>query len=674
MPLRTLSLQSIPVIVANRKDIPLKMNKHIVRIVLAMSLLFALLITYFVYQPGLTGSFIFDDAPNIVNNNTLAIKDFHLDTLMHAAFSIPSGPFRRPISMLSFAANIYETGFNPFDFKLTNLLIHLMNGLGIFTLSIQLIGIYRKRFQPDLSAWHIQTISVAVATAWLLHPFGLTSVLYIVQRMTSLSALFSIWGLALFTWGRTRLFEGKGGIPAILASLLIFMPLAALSKETGSLMPAFMLVIELSLFRFQVNKPASHRFLVGFYAITVIVPAVATLVFLTTHMGWLIDSYQGRSFTLPERVMTEARILWFYLGQIIFPNVSKMGIYHDDIIMSHGLLNPITTLPAIIGIVALIAAAWLARKNAPLITFGILFFFCGHVLESTIFPLELVHEHRNYLPMYGIVLAMFFYLLYPLKYAANLRIRQIAALLLIALFAYGTWSRAHMWAVPFDLAKSEVEHHPNSARANGEMGSNYTTVTTQDAEINEVYYQRAVHFFERSADVDPDYTSGLVNLIMFASSKGKPVDPRWIAELTHRLEFSPAENGSGNKLIALFNCQFEKQCQLTNHDMEEFIHASLRNPTITGTNRASVLSSYSYYLINVNSDYPAALKVMYETVENAPKEPSYRMALIQFLSALGHYDEAKRQLAIFKGMNNLGTYNEKIASQEKLLTAHSTQP
>jgi len=645
-----------------------------VRIVLALSMLFALLITYFVYQPGLTGSFIFDDAPNILNNDTLAIKDLHFDTLRRAAFSIPSGPFRRPISMLSFVANIYTTGFDPFGLKLTNLLIHLMNGLGIFAFSTQLIGIYRKRFQPDLSAWHIQTISIAVATAWLLHPFDLTSVLYIVQRMTSLSALFTIWGLALFTWGRTRLFEGKGGVPAILTSLLIFTPLAALSKETGSLMPAFMLVIELSLFRFQVSKPSSHRFLLGFYAITVIVPAFATLVFLTTHTGWLIDSYQGRNFTLPERMMTEARILWFYLGQIIFPNVSKMGIYHDDIIISHGLLNPVTTLPSIIGIVALAAAAWFARNKAPLITFGILFFFCGHALESTIFPLELVHEHRNYLPMYGIVLAMFFCLLYPLKYTASLRIRQLVALLLIVLFAYGTWSRSNMWANPFELAKSEVEHHPNSARANGEMANNYAGVITEDAAINELYYHRAVQFFEQSTIADPDYTIGLVGAIMLASEKGKPVDPHWIAELTHRLEFSPAESGPGNKLIALFHCQFMKKCHLEKHDMEEFIHASLRNSTVIGPKRASILSSYSYYLINVASDYPAALKVMYETVENAPNESTYRMTLIQFLSALGHYDEAKHQLAIFKEMNSLGTYNEQIAEQEKLLAASSSHP
>jgi len=648
-------------------------SKFLIRIFAVLSMLLALLATYLVYQPGLTGTFIFDDGPNILNNTNLAISDLHVDTLKRAAFSIPNGPFRRPISMLSFAGNIYATGLNPYFFKLTNLLIHMVNGLGIFVLSLQLLGIYRTRFQPALTAWHIQTASLAIAAAWLLHPLNLTSVLYIVQRMTSLSALFSIWGLILFVWGRMRLFEGKTGIAATLASLLLFMPLAILSKENGALMPALMFAIEITLFNFQANKPTARRFLQVFYAITFVVPAIITIVYIATHFAGLIASYQGRSFTFTERVLTEARVLWFYVGQIIFPSIAKMGMYHDDIAISQGLLAPVTTLPSIIGIIALIASAWVVRKKAPLLSFGIAFFLIGHALESTIYPLELVHEHRNYLPMYGILLAMFFYALYPLAYLPNLKIRRLVVVLLIALFGYGTWARSTEWANPFDLAKSEVEHHPNSARANAEMGSNYASITTQDAGITELYYQKAMYYYQQTAVVDPDYTNGLFSMIIYSSLKGKTVDPHWITELAHRLQFSPAEPGIGNKFTQLFICEDQKKCTLDRRDIEKLVNAALANPTVISGKRAAVFSSYAYYLINVASDYPAALDAMQKAADSSPQELSYRMGLVEFLTALKHSEEAKKQLAVLKSMDTLGMYTAQIAEQEKTLITSPQQ-
>ncbi len=631
----------------------------------AVLLLLALVIAYIAYQPGMSGTFVFDDNPNIVNNASIAIQDLHPDTLTRAAFSSSSGPLRRPLSMLSFAANYYATEFNPFYFKMTNLVIHLVNGLGIFVLSFMLLAIYRKRFEPGLTTWHLQSISLAVAAAWLLHPFNLTSVLYIVQRMTSLSALFTIWGLVLFLWGRTRLLEGKTGILLILVSLLVFTPLAALSKETGALMPAFMLLIEITLFNLQTEKPSGRQFMFGFFIVTVALPALAVVAFVASHPAWLPSSYLGRSFTLTERMMTEARVLWFYLHQIVLPNIAEMGLFHDDIVNSRGLLSPVTTLPAIIGIAALLAASWVARKKAPLITFGILFFLLGHALESSVFPLEITHEHRNYLPMFGILLVMFFYLLYPLKYMANLRLRQGVALLLIALFSYDTWSRATTWSNPFDLAKSEVEHHPNSARNNTEMGNNFASIATQDADITEAYYLQARHYYEQTVVLDPNYTNGLFGLIIVSSARGKDIDPLWISELKQRLRFSPAENDTGTKLTQLVSCQMQQKCKLAKSDLEGLINAALKNPTVTGSKRALVLSSLSYYLVNLAKDYPAALEAMDNTVESAPQELPYRLTLAQFLAALRRTEEAKNQLAILKRMDSLKTYSIQIAAQEK---------
>ncbi len=621
---------------------------------------FAVYLAWFVYAPGLAGTFVFDDFPNIVKNSSLAIPSLDADHIRQAAFSSGSGLLGRPISMLSFAINCSLTGLNPYYFKVTNLIVHLVNGISLYFLTLLLLQLINKRLNDSLTFWQYQCIALAPAAAWLLHPLNLTSVLYVVQRMTSLSATLTIWGLIAFMLGRVRLSQAEGGHGWLIASLFLFLPLATLCKENGVLLPAYMLAIELTLFQFQ-GTPSGKRFMAAFFGITVLLPALCFLAFLALNPSWLVNSYTGRAFTLDERLMTQARILWFYLREIVAPNPVQMGLFHDDIVTSRSLLAPITTLPSIIGLLLLLPLSWFARKKAPMISFGILFFFAGHLLESSILPLEMAHEHRNYLPMYGILLAAFYTLLYPLKYADTLRVRQVACVLLIALFAYGTWSRATHWANPFELAQYEVENHPDSARDNGEMGNNYAGINTEDAAVKEAYYWKARQYYERSAAVDPNYTNGLFALLIISSKANREIDPGWIADLKHRLEFSPSEPNTGNNLMQLVQCKVDKKCVLENQVLLDFINAALRNPTNVGNRRALVLLSLSYYLVDLSNDYPQALDVMREMVRDSPLQIEYRLTLIQYLVAMQKTEEAGKELDTVRQMDRLHAHTLQIA-------------
>ena len=130
---------------------------------------------------------------------------------------------------------------------------------------------------------------------------------------------------------------------------------------------------------------------------------------------WLWAGYDLRSFTLFERLLTEGRVLWFYLGLIVFPQLEHLGLYHDDIAISTGLFTPWTTLPALVGLAWLAFLSWWTRTRAPLVSFGIAWFLIGHAMESTVLPLEIAHEHRNYLPLLGILLAAAWVLLRALE-------------------------------------------------------------------------------------------------------------------------------------------------------------------------------------------------------------------------------------------------------------------
>ena len=621
-------------------------------------LLVALLLTVIIYRSGLHGPFIFDDGLNIVNNQHLRLQDFSKESLQEAAFSIPNGVFGRPLSMLSFAFNFYLDRHNiePFpsaySFKLANLGIHLLNGLAIFMLTRLLIALYRERRRPDLPATYPTWLALAVASAWLLHPLNLTSVLYVVQRMASLAALFTFIGLGVYLWGRTRLCSGRRwGMLAITASLLVFAPIAVLSKENGILLPFFMLAAEVVLFRFEADKPSGRRLLLVFFTALLVLPTVLTLGYLAQHPDSLLGGYARRDFNLIERLMTEARVIWFYLRLIVLPSTAQMGIYHDDIAISRQLLEPASTLPAILGVLALPVVAWSLRRRQPLVAFGILFFLLGHSIESTIYPLELVHEHRNYLPMFGILLAFFHLLLDPLTAVSTKPLRRILALLLIPLFAVGTLSRANAWSNDYDLWTLEVEHHPDSIRANLALADLYANALTRDPAAKAGNYQLARKYYERTLTLDRYDTNGLFGLIQLSKVHGRSVERAWLDDLNYSLEHQAIPSNTNERLISLAMCTTEDTCPLKAQDIDPLMRAPLRNVKVTGRDRALIYNAMTVYFFNVTHDYQAAVESTRQAIALDPQDIENSLWLATILLAMHRPDEARKQITVLRQLD-----------------------
>ncbi|MFZ6646237.1 hypothetical protein ACO0LO_11005 [Undibacterium sp. TJN25] len=625
-------------------------------------------LTYFAYKPGLSGPFIFDDAPNITNNSGIAIQNLHWKTLWQAAFSSASGPLSRPVSMLSFALNYYVTGYNSYYFKLTNLVIHILCGIGIFCLSSSILKVLQTRSNSSLATYQQDIVSLFVTAAWLFHPLSLTSVLYTVQRMTSLSALFCIWGLVIYLRGRLKQIESGSSEILIVISLLVFAPLAILSKETGALLPLLFLVAELTLLNFKTKARANCIFLTIFFAACVVLPATIALAYTALHPQWITGVYSIRDFTLAERVMTEARVLCYYLKLILLPGISDLGLYHDDIPLSHGLLDPFSTLTSIIAIILMLAGAFISRKKFPALSFGVLFFFTGHILESTVFGLEIAHEHRNYLPMFGPIFALFYYVLFPLENIAILKIRRLAALMLISLFGVVTHSRSHDWANPFDLYSSEVRHHPSSARTNLEMGTMFGSIETPVPEALAYNYTLARSYYEKTSKLDPNFTSALVGLIKLSAIRSQPIQPEWVEELRHRLRYSPPAPSTTDSLISLITCRMDSICKLSDNEIEGLLKASLDNPSAKTITRASILTVYSYYLVNITANYPKATEVMQEAIEVAPNQLEYRMTLIEFCTATRQFEKAKIEILKLQDLDTLNKYKKQIETVSKKIS------
>lgn len=576
-------------------------------------------LAFFVYLPGTTGYFLFDDTINIVENTRIKIQSLDFQTLKQAALSGDAGILGRPLSVLSFAVNYYFNGLSPYHFKLTNIVIHLLNGICIYALTLLILETCRQRDLTGFSPAYARWISLAVASAWLLHPLNLTGVLYIVQRMTSMATLFTLLGLIFYLHGRQQLASGKYGWGWIIASFALFTPLAALSKENGALLPAFMLLVEFIFFRLQAPSAGARRTLIALFSISVLLPVAALTLYSILNPAWLTGGYSLRDFTLTERLMTEARVIWFYMQTILAPNLSQLGMYHDDIPISRGLFEPASTLFACIGILLLAVLAFLLRKRHPIAGFGILFFLVGHSIESSAIALELAHEHRNYLPIYGLLLILFYYLLYPLRHTQSLKARQMLAVFFVLMLGGLTFMRATQWGDPVLMKEKEVAHHPNSIRANIAMGAFYAVMPPSSQAEAENFYQGAYAYYAKAAELAPSDTLGLFGLIELNSKRKLPIDESWVHALADRIErfhFSPS---TGNSLASLEKCMIIGSCTISPEITEALIQAALRNPTLQGKAKTQVLFVWSDFLFRIKQNRDAAAKAAHEAAASFPK-------------------------------------------------------
>lgn len=423
-----------------------------------------LLLAYLVYWPGLSGAFLFDDFGNLPPMGDYGPIE-HAWQAWAWITSGFAGPTGRPLSLASFLLDSQSWPAPPEVFKQTNVLIHLLNGLllgGLLHALARAFGLNRPR-----ALW----VAVLGAGLWLLHPLWVSTTLYVIQRMAMLAALFVFAGLWAFVQGRLWLSAGKPvrAYVAMSAGLALGTLLAMLSKENGALLPLLAWLIEAFVFDADDRaRDRDGRWYLWWRRVFIYLPSALLLAYLAYQLPMLFSGQNfGRDFTPAERLLTETRIVWDYLRELWLPGLHDGGLFNDDIAISTGLFHPISTLFATLGLLALIALAALLRvARYPLARaagLALAFYFVGQLLESTFIPLELMFEHRNYLPA-GL---MFFPLALWLVGQTSTSVRWPiwTAVVLLSLLALITAKRADLWGKPFAQALAWAHEHPHSARA-----------------------------------------------------------------------------------------------------------------------------------------------------------------------------------------------------------------
>lgn len=639
-------------------------------ILAAVSLI--LLITVLCYLPGLPGGFTFDDHPNITRNAAVQIDDLSPDALAAAALSYGDGFFKRPLSMLSIALNHAATGLDPLPYKITNLAIHLINGTLLFALVRLLLR--APLVAPNLgeNTNRIDWIALVVSAAWLLHPLNVTSVLYVVQRMTSLSALFCLTGMLLYTLGRLRLDRGeRSGMAMILTAVFVATPLAFVSKEIGILLPGYLFLIEWLLFGFATPCARDRWPLILLFTMVVGLPAIYIAVFLLNHPNWISGGYVNRPFSIAERALTEPRVLWLYLKLLVLPRPAALSLFHDDLPLSTGLTQPWTTLPALVGIVLLGIAALLVRKRWPLVAFGVLLFLGGHVLESGVLSLEIVHEHRNYLPGIGILLAITALILCRRSHASSWRFGAAVMVALIALFGATTAMRASVWSHPYRLALTGVTDHPQSSRWHHEMGWVLWVAGNNVEDPDEhaaIHANARTHLLTASA-LDPFTAPGaLISVLHLDSTDNRPPDPQVVTELIARLPKGSVAPITVMTFSTLLECLSGPICSRPIPEINALITALLANPNLSGRSRGMLLSAAGQLAINQQAT-EQALEYAVAAIEADPTDLQYYLNYAFALLQAKRSDLAAPQLKHVKEHDIFDRFRAKRERLESLIPA-----
>ena len=430
-----------------------------------------------VYANTFQTPFIFDDNSTIKENPSIRMTEISWDDFSAAV----SGRGRnRPVSTISFAINYYFGQYSLPGYHLVNIIVHIVSGILLFFFLKTTLKISSRHnlLAIELDQARISTLSGLAALLWLVNPVQTQSVTYIVQRTNSMAAMFFM--LAMFLYAKGRLahrnsgqvvaHQTTGGIQRKPSHRYYFWYLGCIfagilalgSKENAASLPFFILLYEWYFFQDLSKKWLKEKLI--FVAAPVVLIGI---IILWIHLGTdplekiksLRDFSEGQ-FTLGQRLLTQTRVVIYYLSLIIWPHPSRLNLDYD-FPLSYSFIEPLTTLPSLTGIIGLIILAGFLAKKQRLLSFCLWWFLGNLVIESSIIPLAIIFEHRLYLPSMLIFLLLVIVLFQYVK-PRWLPVALSAAS--IAVSAYWTYERNSVWRDPISLWSDCIRKSPQKSR------------------------------------------------------------------------------------------------------------------------------------------------------------------------------------------------------------------
>ena len=585
------------------------------------------------FLPGLPGEFVFDDVPNIENNESIRLDTLTAEGLFNVIATPQISGAMRGLPTLTFALDYWRAGgAEPAAFRSTNIAIHAITAFALAWLlrSILLLA--------GVTATRARWLGPALALAWALHPLQVSAVLYAVQRLQTMGTLFLVLALLAYLKARTAQIEGRPARTLLLVTFLLW-ALAMACKEDSVLLPAYMLALELTVLRFAAaDAVLSRRLRLGYLIATVAGILTYALLILPSYWNW--NAYPGRDFSTPERLLTQARVLVMYLWQIVLPLPSHMPFYYDWLQPSRGLLQPWTTLGSILLIAGLLGLGWRQRHNRPLLAFGIFLFFGAHFVTSNVIGLELAFEHRNHFALVGAVLAVGSLLI---EGADRLRLPPRAgaatAVAILAALGSATAARAHDWRNNLALGLASSAAAPHSARAWILLCSTYFKQgggpTPQNTELDP-----AIEACGRGAELAPYSLNNVALLIVLKTLRGDITPDDW-TRFQQRLQ-TVQMSWDNERAPMILTHHWAQGVKLDKAQLLDAMDILVQR----GTLQASNIAAAGYFIMDNMGEPDRAMPFFIQAIKKSPPTDPFPMHISQQLHEKGRADLAEKIMNI----------------------------
>jgi tetratricopeptide (TPR) repeat protein len=595
------------------------------------------------YLPSFSVPFVFDDFGWIVEEPRVHMRRLGWTQVLHA---IHGFPLERWLTRLSFALNYLAGGLEPVGYHAVNLAFHLAAAVTAGLLAREVLA----RALPDRAPDARDRVAVVTALLFVLHPVQTQAVTYTVQRMTSMGAFFALLSLWLYLGARRAdaLRPGRRLAGSALAAFAAFS-----CKENHALVPALAALLELLLVPGLIDRVRRHpRIAMGALA----AGGAAVVAALVPYLAYLEVNQARSGVSVGHRLLSQGRVLWHYLSLLAAPLPSRLHVEYAWT-SSTSLLQPLTTLPALAGIAALVAAAIVVRRRSVLATLAVSWFLLALSIEQSVLPLDLVFEHRLYLPSFGWLLLAATWLDRLAVLARRARWVVLATPLL--LLALGTWQRNVAWQEPARLFADEAGNAPDSSRG--------LVVASVDL-LRRGRLADAEALLTRALDLEPRDQAAMVNLGIVAARRGDqeraeswyrraieadPISPTALAvygdflfqqaryaeaEATYQKVVAAPASFQANDALVRAHVNLGQVMAMTDRRVpsREHYEAALRLDPDNGR------AHYGRAWLELQEgDMSAALADGRRAVELEPENPDFLAQLGEVLAAMGRLEEAR---------------------------------
>lgn len=455
---------------------------------------FALLVVLgcVLYGFTLNYPFVFDDYIYLVDNPFF--KDLRNFAFFHDFAGFVKSPARmgldpdlaqnlisRPVTYLTFHANYVLDGMRPRGFRGVNIALHIANAMLVFLIVSALLRATTKRTQ--MAPASLRFIPVVTAVVFVAHPLLTESVTYVVQRFTSLGALFYL--AAILAYLKSSASADRSRSRTWKISSVVLYVLGMFAQETAVTIPV--MIVAIDVFFMGVRFKESIRRAVPYLVFLPVIPALMIMMSLAESDGAMTASHffniantKDAPLDSMQYTLTQASVVLSYLRLVLIPHGLNVDIDYPASVSFYSARFLLSL--ALIG--ALVEGAWLLRRRHPrdaraaLVFLMVVWYFVTLSVSSSVITLgDFMAEHRAYLPAVGAVTALVCILdIVRVRLQGQIASRKVFAALLVAWIAtLGalTMLRNFTWHSNIALWRDAAEQSPDKWRPWANLGAAY---------------------------------------------------------------------------------------------------------------------------------------------------------------------------------------------------------